>query len=186
MGGARLVWGFSWNTSNGASITYKNTRKIAVSHQTRHCSIHIRTKLTIPFRSPHLIRSRTRPCVSQRAEKFTTAHRSSFVGCTNFYTKSWKYCENHWIKIIICRKLMMITYTLLLKFHRPFLGKKSSPLPTFNCWENRRIRENLTIQEKRWLLKSIQMLHNQEHTTLWREIPLELAEHGLQLEWSWY
>lgn len=104
MGGARLFWGFSWNTSNGASICYKNARKIAISYQTRHCSNHIGNILTIPFRSPHLIRSRTRLCVSQRAEKFTTAQRSIFVGCTNFCTKCWKYHKNHWIKIKISKK----------------------------------------------------------------------------------
>jgi hypothetical protein len=28
--------------------------------------------------------------------------------------------------------------TLLLKFHLPFLGKKSSPFPTFNCGVNKK------------------------------------------------
>lgn len=36
-------------------------------------------------------------------------------------------------KKLLWGKKIVIKMTLLLKFHLPFLGIKSSPLPTFNC-----------------------------------------------------
>nr|GMD12856.1 hypothetical protein Iba_chr07aCG7460 [Ipomoea batatas] len=84
-GGARLNCGFSSNTSKGGSTLFKDTIK-------------------------DFIKSLTRPRISQRAEKFTTAQRSIFAGSTSF-------CPSH--------------------FHLPFRVKKSSPFPTFNCGAGR-------------------------------------------------
>lgn len=41
---------------------------------------------TIPFDSPILVKSLMSPRTSQRAEKFTTAQRSTDAGSTNFYS----------------------------------------------------------------------------------------------------
>lgn len=64
------------------------------------------TEHTMPFIPPHLIKSRTRPRVSHRAEKLTTAQRSILVGSTSFYKGMSKYCENHRYKMNIFVEFM--------------------------------------------------------------------------------
>lgn len=71
------------------------------------------------------------------------------------------------------------TSTLLLKFQRPFRGKKSSPLPTFSCSKMRKvIGELMTLYfQSHWN----QMTNQMKTKTSLREILLELAKRGLQL-----
>lgn len=97
------------------------------------------TELTIPFISPILIRSRTSPRTSQRAEKLATAHLSIFDGSTNLWSIQ---VTRIWGDIVIRKKIIKLhrntnrtkLNTLLLTFHLPFLGLRSSPLPNFNYW----------------------------------------------------
>lgn len=103
----------------------------------RNYSIHHRTKLTIPFNSPHFIRSRTRPCVSQRAEKFTTAHLFIFVGCANFYRSRWNSensnMKNPSIKIFTCRD----TKYLVVEVPSSIPRKEILPIPHFQLLRKR-------------------------------------------------
>lgn len=135
-GGARRYFWFSSKTSKGSSTAWKKNCICSQGKyvkQPKHVNKMWREHTT-PFASPTFFRSLIRPCISQRAEKLTTAHCTILHGSANFCpnievllrntpTKFWiSYKENNDKQL-----------ALLLKFHRPLRTNKSSPLPTLSC-----------------------------------------------------
>ena len=144
----------------------------------------IHSILTSPFASPIFLRSLTSLNISQRAEKFTTAQFSIFTGSTNFYRQLNKNVKQQVQKIrTIKMKIQKKSNTLLLKFHLPFRGKNSSPLPVISCSNisvKRRSKiSNISVKKRR------KKISKQPDSEIMKEKATSMASKQIFYPWGW-
>lgn len=144
----------------------------------------IHSILTSPFASPIFLRSLTSLNISQRAEKFTTAQFSIFTGSTNFYRQLNKNVKQQVQKIRTSKmKIQKKSNTLLLKFHLPFRGKNSSPLPVISCSNisvKRRSKiSNISVKKRR------KKISKQPDSEIMKEKATSMASKQIFYPWGW-